>query len=116
VLDLLAHAGLKEVGRFVLPIRMMLIGLPGAEVAALRTVASHPVALKQCRKVIAELGLKEEPVFDTAGAARLLARGTDPSRAALASRAAAERWGLRVLRADVQDEMHNRTTFARLEA
>ena len=116
VLALLARAGLTEVGRFVLPIRMMLAGLPGAELAGVRWVASHPVALAQCRRVIAELRLEETPVFDTAGAARLVAQGADPAGAALASRAAAERWGLRVLRADVQDEMHNRTTFVRVEA
>jgi prephenate dehydratase len=113
---LLAGAGLRQIGRFTMPIRMMLIGLPGAELRELRTVASHPVALKQCRRVIAELGLKAEPVFDTAGAVRLLARQGDRSRAALASRAAAERWSLPVLRADVHDQAGNATTFLRLRA
>lgn len=116
VTALLAGAGLNTIGRFVLPIRMMLIGLPGAGLDELRTVASHPVALKQCRRVIAELKLQAEPVFDTAGAVRLLARQGDRTRSALASRAAAERWSLPVLRADVHDQAGNATTFHRLRA
>lgn len=116
VAALLARTPLRELGRFVLPIRMMLIGLPGTDIAELRTVASHPVALKQCRRVIAELALRPEPAFDTAGAVRLLARQADRSRAALASRAAAERWGLAVLRPDVHDQAGNSTTFLRLRA
>jgi prephenate dehydratase len=107
----IAEAALRELGRIDLPVRMMLIGSPGAELGALETVASHPVALRQCRKIIAELGLKEEFVFDTAGAARMLAERPDPRRAVLASRAAADRHHLPVLRADVQDRADNRTTF-----
>jgi prephenate dehydratase len=116
VVALLAGAGLEELGRHVLPIRMMLIGLPGGQTTELRTVSSHPVALKQCRRLIAELALREEPAFDTAGAVRLLARSGDRSRCVLASRAAAERWGLPVLRPDVQDHSGNSTTFLRLRA
>ena len=116
VLALLPGSGLKSLGRFELPIRMMLMALPGAEIHHLRSVASHPVALKQCRRVIAELALQELPAFDTAGAARLLVEEKDSSRAVLASRAAAERWGLTILRAEVQDRADNVTTFTLLEA
>lgn len=116
VLDLLAGARLREVARHVLPIRIMLLGLPGVRVAELRTVASHPVALLQCRAVIAELRLEEVPAFDTAGAARLLAESGERSRAVLAAAAAGERHGLTVLRADVQDRADNRTTFVRMQA
>jgi prephenate dehydratase len=116
VLRLLPDAGLTEVARYTLPIRMMLIGAPGGAVATLRQVASHPVALKQCRGVIGELGLVAEEVFDTAGAVRLLAEEPDVSRAALASRAAAELHGLPILRADVQDAADNQTTFILVRA
>lgn len=115
VVSLMATASLRELDRFELPVRMMLIGSPGSAEADLRVVASHPVALKQCRRLIAELRLMEEVVFDTAGAARLLAERPDRSRAALASRAAAELHGLPVLRADVQDRLDNHTTFLLLK-
>ncbi|MBW3559961.1 MAG: prephenate dehydratase [Proteobacteria bacterium] len=111
VLRLLADAGLRETGRFALPIRIMLIGSPGAVIDGVRVVASHPVALLQCRQLIAELGLETETAFDTAGAARLLAEAPEPKRAVLASRVAAERHALPVLRADVQDRASNHTTF-----
>ena len=116
VVRLLEGARLRELGRFALPIRMMLIGAPGAGVEGLRSVASHPVALKQCRALIAELELETEAAFDTAGAARLLAERPERTRAVLASRAAAERHGLPVLRADVQDRADNRTTFVLVRA
>lgn len=111
VVRLLAGAGLRETGRFVLPVRMMLIGAPGAVLEQVRLVASHPVALRQCRELIAELALDTREAFDTAGAARLLAERPEPATAVLASRVAAERHGLPVLRADVQDRTDNRTTF-----
>jgi prephenate dehydratase len=116
VLALLPDAGLKTLEAFALPIRIMLMALPAAPLHALRSAASHPVALKQCRRLIAELRLREIPAFDTAGAARLLAEDGDRSRGVLASRAAAERWGLTVLRSDVHDRADNVTTFTLLEA
>ncbi len=48
---------------------------------------------------------------DTAGSAELVAAWGDPSRAAVASRLAAELHGLAVLRANVEDEAHNTTRF-----
>lgn len=115
VLALLNGPRLRERGRFELPVRIMLIGSPGAQLADLRSVASHPVALRQCRQLIAELGLEEEPAFDTAGAARLLAEAPDRSRCVLASRTAADLHRLPILLADVQDQADNRTTFVLLE-
>lgn len=94
---------LQAVGRHDHVIRMALIGAPGASVADLRVVASHPVALRQCTAIIAELGLTSEPAFDTAGAARLLAETPDRSRAVLASEAAAALHGLPVLRTGVEN-------------
>ena len=117
VVRLLAGAGLSELGRHDLVVRMALIGAPGAELSDLRTVSSHPVALLQCGRVIAELGLRPEPAFDTAGAARLLAERPDRSRAVLASEAAAVLHGLPVLRTDVEDQPGaSITTFALVAA
>ncbi|MDP8916093.1 MAG: prephenate dehydratase [Pseudomonadota bacterium] len=104
VVRLLAETGLRELGRHDLVVRMALIGAPGAGLSDLRTVASHPVALRQCNRLIADLGLSPEPAFDTAGAARLLAENPDRSRGVLASEAAAALHGLPVLRADVEDQ------------
>ena len=48
---------------------------------------------------------------DTAGAAAEVAAAGDPTRAAIASRLAAETYGLSIVEADVEDEAHNTTRF-----
>jgi len=79
-------------------------------------VHSHVHALGQCRKVIRELGIKPVVAADTAGAARELSQSRDPSRAAIASRLAAEIYGLRIIRENIEDESHNTTRFVLLSA
>jgi prephenate dehydratase len=56
---------------------------------------------------------KLKPVVgsDTAGSARLIAEAGDPTRSALASKLAAEIYGLDILASDVEDEKHNTTRF-----
>ena len=72
---------------------------------------SHVHALGQCRKVIRELGLTTVISGDTAGAAREIAEAQDPTQAAIAPPLAAEIYGLKILRDDVEDEDHNTTRF-----
>src|SRR2546428_8916921 len=50
VYDLLLESGLGIVAETVLRIEHQLIGCPGASLDALRSVASHPVALAQCEQ------------------------------------------------------------------
>ncbi len=92
-------------------IRHQLLGLPGARLDELKTVHSHTQALGQCRRKIRELGLSPVPEADTAGAARLIKERGNPTEAAIASRLAAEVYGLEVLSADIEDEAHNTTRF-----
>ena len=68
-------------------------------------------ALSQCRRLIDRLGLRAVVHADTAGAAAEVAEAGDPGRAALASRLAAETYGLHIVEADVEDESHNTTRF-----
>lgn len=113
-LDALAGAGvgLREVARVELPLRQMLLSVPGATFEALREVRSHPVALAQCRRFLdAHPHLRPLAVEDTAGAAREVAALGDPTLAALASIRAAEAHGLHIVRPDVHDDPDNRTTF-----
>ena len=107
----LPHTGLHIVAEHFLPIQFMLMGVEGATLESIRTVHSHVHALGQCRKVIRELGLRPLISGDTAGAAREIAEADDPTQAAIAPRMAAEVYGLRILREDVEDEAHNTTRF-----
>ena len=72
------------------------------------------MALGQCAGVIARRALLPEVAWDTAGAARHLAENPDPQIAVIAPAAAAERYGLKIIERDVQDEDKNVTRFLRL--
>ena len=61
--------------------------------------------------IIRELGLQAIVGADTAGSARIVAQGNDPTAAALAPEMAAEAYGLEILRRDVEDAAHNTTRF-----
>ncbi len=96
------------------PIRLALMGPPGASLRTVKTAESHPVALRQCPASLAALGIAPVEAFDTAGAARAVAEAGDISRAAVASARAAEAYGLSILRNDIQDSEDNRTRFVLL--
>ncbi len=93
------------------PIRHCLLAPPGATLDGVRTVRSHPVALAQCRPFLAARGLRAVPDYDTAGAAREVARRGAPEEAAVASRLCARVYGLTVLAEDIQSEKNNYTRF-----
>lgn len=107
--ELIQEAGVKVVSEHALPVRMHLLALPGTRLEEVRTVVSHPVALRQCARTIAELGLAMEESSNTALAAAGL---RDPSRAVLASEAAARLYDLAILMRDVHDRRDNLTRFA----
>jgi prephenate dehydratase len=108
---LLAASGLKVLSEHPMRIRLQLMALPGATLDGIETVTSHPIALAQCRKVLAKLACRVEPHFDTAGSARDLARSGDHTLAAVASRTAAELYGLDILWPDIEDTDDNTTRF-----
>jgi prephenate dehydratase len=109
VRELIEAHRLAVLARHRLPVRMHLLALPGATLAGLARVTSHPVALRQCAAAIAGLGLVAQAAANTAVAAQSL---TDRETAALASEAAARLYGLEILLRDVQDDPDNETMFA----
>jgi prephenate dehydratase len=111
---LLPQSGLFIVGEWFLPIRHQLMAPRGAALADIKTVESHVHALGQCRNTIRKLGIRPIVSGDTAGAARLIAQRGDKHCAAIASRLAAEIYGLDILAEDVEDETHNTTRFVLL--
>ena len=94
------------------PVRHQLLGVPGATLAGIRRITSHPQAIAQCDRFLAGLtGVAIVPSENTALSAREVAEKGDPTVAAIASRQAAERFGLRVLAEDIQTSSHNVTRF-----
>jgi prephenate dehydratase len=108
---LLPQSGLFIVGEWFLPIRHQLMAPRGAKLADIKTIESHVHALGQCRRIIRKLGVKSIVAGDTAGSARIVAERGDKSCAALASRLAADIYGLDILAEDIEDEDHNTTRF-----
>ena len=110
--DVLLSSELAVVGEVIRPIRHFLLGVPGATLDAVTRVISHPVALAQCTRFLAEHpSFEAVAVYDTAGAARDVAGRGDPAVAAVAARGAARRYGLAVLAEDLQDRRDNQTRF-----
>jgi len=113
--DLLLDSQLHITAEVVLPISHHLIGPPGAKLEQVRSVQSHPVALAQCTRFFEQHpGIKSVVAEDTGGSARQVVQAGDPSRAAIASRRAAEIYGGAILQSHLEDHHHNYTRFALL--
>jgi len=108
---LMPDAGLHIIAEWFLPIRNQLMGLKGVELSEIKTVESHIMALGQCRGYIRKLGVRSLVAADTAGAAREVAERGDRSCAAIASRLAAEIYGLNIIAEDIEDASHSTTRF-----
>jgi prephenate dehydratase len=110
--DRLKNRPLHIVGEAQLRIRQCLIGRPGSSLGMIRRVASHPVALAQCRRFFAERPQVEAvTAYDTAGAVQDLMKGGLATQAAIASRLAAELYGGVVLLDGIEDDPENYTRF-----
>ena len=111
--DLLyAHPSVRIVDETVHRIVQTLIGVPGATLAHVCRVESHPVALEQCRRFLASLdGVDAVPVADTAGAVRDIVLRGDRACAAIGPGACAQRYGGIVIADAIQDQAENYTRF-----
>jgi prephenate dehydratase len=110
--DLLLEHELTITGEVELDVVHCLQALPGTALTDVKVVYSHPQALAQCERYLRDLGVTVEAVYDTAGGAKLIAEQQKSGAAALASRRAAEVFGLEVLQEAVQDYEFNITRFA----
>ena len=108
---LLPNSGLKIIGERFKPIHFQLRVNPGVKLEEVKTVASMPIALAQCRKTIRRLKLKTEQVGDTALSAKLLSEHPDPAKAAIAPALAAELYSLEIVARDIEDTHNNTTRF-----
>ncbi len=108
---LIPKMALHVIGEHFEPVIHCLLALPDAKLEELESVASHPQALAQCHNNIMKLGLKAEAKLDTAGAAKELLVLNDPRQAAIASKLAAEIYGLQILKENFEDKHGNTTRF-----
>ena len=107
----LAGAAVVVEGHVDIHVQHCVLGIPGTHIDEVRRVYSHMAALGQCTRLIAERRLVAVPHYDTAGAARHVARRGDRTEGAIASEECAKRYGLSVLLRGVSDLEENRTRF-----
>jgi len=104
VYDLLRqHNKARVVAEAIVRVRHCLLGVPGSSLDGIRVARSHPQALAQVEEFLRRHRIQPEVAFDTAGA--------DPAVAAVASRRAAERYGLDVLEDSIETSTDNFTRF-----
>jgi len=112
VYDLLRRYDVLLVGEEVLPIDHCLIGVEEVGLHRIRRVFSHPQALAQCSVFLRSLRqCRVESTQDTASAVARIRDDEDLSQAAIASTAAARRYGLPILLRNVADQADNQTRF-----
>jgi prephenate dehydratase len=110
--DLLYASPLSIVEEVVLPIRHCLLAPADVALEEIRLVHSHPVALDQCRQLLARMpNAQAVAAPTTADAANAVAEKGDPTEAAIASERAAHLDGLHVVAADVGDHPEAYTRF-----
>ena len=107
------NRGLRVVGEHVHPVRHCLLAASGS--VPVKRAISHPQALAQCRQWLLDNNVEPVPFHDTAGAARHLGEVRTPGMGAIASAAAASRYGLVVIAEGIQDDPSNRTRFVVVE-
>lgn len=108
---LLPESGLSIVGETFLRVEHCLLAPKRTQIGQIKRIHSHPVALGQVRKLLAELGASAIVEYDTSGAAEIIARLNNPEDAAIASSLAGDMYGLEILRRNVEDAAHNTTRF-----
>src|SRR4051812_47410821 len=110
--DLLLQHDVKVLRESLLRIRHNLIAISGTTIGDIDRVFSHPVALAQCRRFLAEHPKMESYAFyDTAGSVKQLVELRDKHAGAIASEAAAHYYGAEILRSGIEDNPENYTRF-----
>ncbi|MFJ2990892.1 prephenate dehydratase [Collimonas sp. NPDC087041] len=110
-LDLLLQTTLSISGEVSIPVHHSLMSKDGTMDAVTR-ICAHSQALAQCNAWLNQHYplLERQAVASNAEAARMASE--DPTVAGIAGEIAAQKYGLQIVSAHIQDDPHNRTRFA----
>ncbi|NLX36953.1 MAG: prephenate dehydratase [Chloroflexi bacterium] len=110
--DLLLQHKLYIIAEHTLRISHCLIAHPGVSLSEITQVYSHPQGLAQCEQSLARLGeVQRIAAHDTAGSVRLVRDEGWRHAAAIASKHAAQIYGMQVLIEQFEDDKSNYTRF-----
>ncbi len=112
VYDLLGQFGCHIVGEQLVRVDQCLMAVPGANMSTVSQVYTHEQGFRQCKTFLASYPKWEQhEMVNTALAAKYVAGEQDKSKAAIASRRAAELYGLEILQSSINENCHNYTRF-----
>jgi prephenate dehydratase len=109
--DLFLKHGLHLVAETVVRVNHCLLALPGVHIDDLTEVASHPQAVSQCEEFLSAMGVSIRADYDTAGSAKRIVEEKLKTTGAIASKRAADLYGLDVLAERIQTYPDNYTRF-----
>lgn len=110
--DHLRNFSVRIIGELYLQINHYLMAIKKYKPEELKKIYSHPQALGQCSQIIKTFKYAEiTPVYDTAGAAKILAEQKEEYAAAIASKLAADQYGLKIIKGNIQNNAENYTRF-----
>ncbi|MFC1733152.1 prephenate dehydratase, partial [candidate division KSB1 bacterium] len=110
--DLLLEHDLWITGETQVRVVHNLIAHPGAAFDEIKKVYSHPQGLGQCQKFLLEHPhIEQVPAYDTAGSVQIIKEEGLRDAAAIASRNAAEFYGMNILKEEIEDIKQNYTRF-----
>jgi chorismate mutase/prephenate dehydratase len=109
--DLLLAHPLNIFAEVILKVSHYLMALPGEKLADIATIYSHPQALAQCEEFLNKLTAEIVPSYDTAGSAKMIKEKKLKNSAAIASKRAADIYGLEILAPEIETNVNNYTKF-----
>lgn len=108
---LLPQTDLTILGEHFLRVEHQLLALPDAKLEDIEAAASHPQALAQCSNFLKSHQIKALSRIDTAKSCERIVEMQDKTRAAIASKLAAEIYGLNILASNIENDGNNTTRF-----
>lgn len=109
--DLFLKHGLHLVAATFVRVDHCLLALQGTSIDDVKEVISHPQAIAQCEEFLTSLDIAIRAEYDTAGSAKRVAEEKLENTVAIASRRAAELYGLDILAEKIQTYPDNYTRF-----
>lgn len=109
--DLIMKYRFYVVGAYDLKIEHCLCAKEGTKYEDITDIYSHPQALSQCSNFVKNFDFTGVNYSNTAAAAKFVAESSKKNIAVICSELAAKKYGLKILKRNVQNNNNNRTRF-----